>query len=434
MRTSGVALDVFDDTHGNTLREVFPSLESVPERVKTAHLLTSSERDSLPDELYALVMVNGDQKLRKYACVDEGNTLLSCVYFLKNAHKLPEEAQKVAAANLVEACGWYNMPVPEPLQKIALGLGTALSAAMAVPVITGTAKSIKTNMGAARQLGGNVATPKQLGQLGQQLGPKLGEATGTPAMPYQPSAVATKAKTVVTKTASRECLDVTGLEAPTSATEKKAARYALDGKYPLDSYVQVKAASAYFNEWGSHFVPEDRRQFCAELVKRANELGIPISTRVQKYGSPSYAPTEELKVAHDARRLQLVDNREATDLLDRLFQKRAEIDPDLFSAALATFDKTAGLVAYYDRSVPDAFYSTYGVVEAQADDDFSEIIGNDRVTGTDLTLLARGRQEDLRELFDEEFCHEFREDPVGIFKSMPRDQKRVLARMATDTV
>jgi len=44
---------------------------------------------------------------------------LSVEYFLKTAHRLPVEAQKVAAQNLVAACGWYDIEAPEELQKIA---------------------------------------------------------------------------------------------------------------------------------------------------------------------------------------------------------------------------------------------------------------------------------------------------------------------------
>lgn len=118
-KISGLVLDVFDDPTGEILKQVFPTYDSVPEVVKTAMPLSSVDRASLPDDVFALVLHNDGVVLRKYACVDEGNTCLSVEYFLKTAHRLPLEAQKVAASNLVTACGWYNVDPPESLLTLA---------------------------------------------------------------------------------------------------------------------------------------------------------------------------------------------------------------------------------------------------------------------------------------------------------------------------
>lgn len=118
-KISGLVLDMFDDPAGEILKQVFPTYDSMPEVVKTAMPLSSVDRAHLPDDVYALVLHNDGVVLRKYACVDEGNTCLSVEYFLKTAHRLPEEAQKVAASNLITACSWYNVDPPAELQKIA---------------------------------------------------------------------------------------------------------------------------------------------------------------------------------------------------------------------------------------------------------------------------------------------------------------------------
>src|ERR1700727_1522887 len=149
--TSGLILDVYDDFSGETLRSLYPTPADIPDVVKTASPIQGALREQLPHDVFALVLVNNGEKLRKYACVDPGNTELSVQYFLKTAHKLPLEAQKTAAANLKTACEWYDMPVPEQLEKVALGL---LGAAMAIPTVVGAAGAIKGNLGAARQAGG----------------------------------------------------------------------------------------------------------------------------------------------------------------------------------------------------------------------------------------------------------------------------------------
>jgi len=125
-KLSGLVLDIYDDPKGDILKSVFPTLESVPGLVKEAHQLTQEDRDRLPDDAFALILEQGGSELKKFATVDAGNTALSVEYFLKTGHKLPVEAQKVAAHNLCVACGWFGIEPPEELQKVAQGRGLQL--------------------------------------------------------------------------------------------------------------------------------------------------------------------------------------------------------------------------------------------------------------------------------------------------------------------
>lgn len=162
-KLSGLVIDFGDDAAGDVLRSVYPTREDVPELVKNASPVSPEQRETLPDDAFALVLRNGDDVLRKYACTDAGNTALSVLYFVKNAHKLPEVAQKTAAANLCTACSWYDMAVPEELQKIALGLGTAAHLALMGPEAVKTSKTgIKRNKSLAQQ-SGSMVNPAILG-------------------------------------------------------------------------------------------------------------------------------------------------------------------------------------------------------------------------------------------------------------------------------
>ena len=156
-KLSGLVLDVYDDPSGDVFRSIFPTKENVPELLKQAHFITPEERQELPDRVFSLVLHNDGEVLRKYACTDGGNTALSVEYFLKTASKLPQEAQKVAAENLVEACGWYGIDPPEQLQKIAIGLMGVANLAMTGPqVASETANALKQNKQLAEQSGGMV--------------------------------------------------------------------------------------------------------------------------------------------------------------------------------------------------------------------------------------------------------------------------------------
>lgn len=162
-KLSGLVIDFGDDETGDVLRSVYPDKADVPDLVKNASPVSSEQREGLPDDVFALVLHDGETIMRKFACIDEGNTALSVLYFIKNAHKLPEEAQKTAAANLCTACGWYDFAVPEELEKIALGLGAALHLGVMGPEALKKSKTgIKRNMNVARQ-SGSMVNPAILG-------------------------------------------------------------------------------------------------------------------------------------------------------------------------------------------------------------------------------------------------------------------------------
>lgn len=150
-KLSGLVLDAYDDRTVGC--EVLKSIlsdhpgDQLSELVKEAHDITNEERGRLPDEAFALVLVDGAVELKKFATIDSGNTALSIEYFLKTGHKLPEEAQKTAANNLVVAAGWYGLEVPEQLTKVALGLNTLLVGATMGP---GAAHAAKSNLQAAK--------------------------------------------------------------------------------------------------------------------------------------------------------------------------------------------------------------------------------------------------------------------------------------------
>jgi len=112
VKTAGVAFDFYDDPNGAVLRSKFPRMEDLPPMIKEATFLTPEQRDALPDDHYALVMLNGEEKMRKFAMIDPAHTALSVVYFLENRHTLPEDATKTAASRLAAACTHFNIQPP----------------------------------------------------------------------------------------------------------------------------------------------------------------------------------------------------------------------------------------------------------------------------------------------------------------------------------
>jgi hypothetical protein len=226
-------------------------------------------------------------------------------------------------------------------------------------------------------------------------------------------------------------VNVTGKEATKEAKVKKASRLALPsmGKYPLDSWTDVEKAAAYFEKWASQLTPKQRHEFCVNLSTRADELGIKVAHAVNKYGSTTYAPQHEIDQALDVRKLLIPESYKAG--LDKLARMRPKLSAGVFSEALAQFDKLAGLEHLYDKSVPDPFLSTYGVKVAEGEG-ISFVSGNDSVSEEQLHSLGSAACSSLHKLYGEDFVKEFRKDPVGIFNSLPVEQKKLLSRMANE--
>jgi hypothetical protein len=473
MQTTGLVLDLYDDPRD--LRSIFPSLDVVPETVKTAQVLTADMRDALPDDVFALVLMEGGDRLRKYACVDAGNTELNVAYFFKHGHKLPPEAQQLAAENLKIACAWYGIDVPEALEKVALGVNTVLTALTAPSQIKGAAGAVSRNLAATNAAGGQVITPQNQHVLGSML--KGAEASGTSLMPSQPPGDLTTegdrgkpgtSNTSVMKSATvghlvdghrgdvppelettrgaageqyekapqtplaalRPHIGVLNKEPPKLLKEKAASRYAVGNVFPLDSYDQVKAASAYFDVNSNVMDPSMRREFAVNLVPRASELGIEFSKLAAAYGSSTFATEEHIQIGYDMRLPHLMEKQAA--VLESLYGHRAELGPDLFCETLAEFDKLAEIDHLYDRAILDPYASTYGVQKLASDDGDSWVSGNDYVTKRQIVNYSVTAGVTLADDYGPDFKKEFMKDPWGIFMSLPLEQKRRMARAATD--
>lgn len=77
------------------------------------------ERTDLLSRDFAVILVSDGVEFPKFACHDAGNTYLSQWYLLNVDHGLPNEAVKVAAANLLEAAKDLGISSLEELQKLA---------------------------------------------------------------------------------------------------------------------------------------------------------------------------------------------------------------------------------------------------------------------------------------------------------------------------
>jgi len=448
---AGVTLDWYDDELA-TLKAKFPAADQLPDIIKEANVKPS---DRVANEEFALVALDEGNVLRKYACHDPGTTAMSVIYFMEHGDKLPEGAQKMAAANLVEACQKFGLAAPKAMEKLA-GLGSAVLKGTGIGAGIGglglgglvaarapegkrlerglKAGLVGAGVGAGAGLMGSAAghLTKEIMSGGKQLD-VLSRMKGlTPGSPQYLAEL----QQLGIKLASRDAIDITGQSPKPKvklAWPDNDADYAVvlqDGSrhYPIDTWDRVKLAEDYYQENRLRMEPRVRRQYAVKLAAKAIHLGYPLDYEIFEKGACTYAKPGQMKAALEMRKVACAPGEER-EWLDELFEKRAHLEPGTYAACLHRFDVEKGLDRGWDRVVLDPWESTFGINKT------AEVVweqGADRVTDDQLQNLAQNQHSGLQEMFREDFTRQFIKDPIGIFNSMPDPQKKIIARMAND--
>lgn len=389
MKTAGLALDFYDDKSGEVLKRTFPSLEELPDIVKEAHILNAEEQSVLRDDAYALILLNNGSKLRKFACVDPGNTFLSALYYVENRDKLPEEAQKVAEANIFAACDEFGLT--ELMSDFAVKFAAA------------------NNMGRKRD-------SKWQPYAGDDA--DWGKRTNLHQVPGTGSGSKVLESCAELKTKEANVVDVSNLE-PEQAEKKAAARTAAGDRYALDSLTDVQDAIRFFEDNVHLMTPSSRHEFAVKTAARAGELNLAISEIMERYGSTTYADDVD---AHLVSRKMSVPP-ENKKVYEELAEKRASVEPDQFVEMLAKADMETGLCWSYGKDISDPYLTTFGP-SAEKLAGWSWQNGEHSVDEESL------RNVNLKPHFSDDVVEAFQQDPVGIFESMPLFQKQIIADMA----
>lgn len=435
MHLHDVILDIYDDPTVTVLRSKLAGAEMPPELGESI-MLTPEKMASMPDHLFALVAVNGDDTVRKYAMHNAAHVTTSVLYLLEQGHLLPEGVQKIAARNLVGACGWYGMEPPPELVKRAGVVGAAFGALDVAGRLGDTMAKNQSTMDGFRAA--------QAGATSDMQAQKTADLNGTEMMPMSGSlstwplprntARAPSASPGTKMAKWMHAGDLTGHQ----AREKTAAastRFAMPSisKYPLDSYSEVKTASAYFEEHVEAFTPEERREFAVNLVERQEALGMRGGESAMKYAGHSYGPNIQVELHARMRNYEGTGHDEGYGVL---IEKFASIPPHVMVDMLHELDSASGADTKYAAPLGfrDPFQAVYGKVAADAAGEspsWSWTLGNEYVTDRMLKEFAEKRYLTLDTAFGEDMRRSFQKDPVGVFKSLPDPQKTVVARLAS---
>lgn len=392
------AVDFYDDG-GQVLRDKFGA--DVPDLIKEAEILSDEDINNLPDHAFAVVLVDGGQKMRKFACVDKAHSAVNAIYLMENSRSLPYEARSVAAHNIKVACEHFGLTVPERLSKLAARSKKLIDTDGPVPMV-----------------------PTKI---------KASELSGTNVMPLSSGGTNKRLKKIASPFIS-PYVDAQKDVYPIAFKKEKVA-YALEDvngpQFPLGSYAQVKEAAEFFSQQGRRFHPRRRHEACVKIAARADAIGVPVSDVVSQYGSTNFASESNIKLGFESRKQLFRDKGEddSIGLLDKLLEKKASSSPEEFVEALSELDIALGISKYWDKSVVDPWATVFG---PEKNAEWSWKHGKEQVTAAQLKgILKEGPNKDaLTAAFGQEVVDTMSKNPTQIFDSMPLEQKIVIARLA----
>jgi len=448
---TGTVIDFYDDPSGTVLKTKL-AFAQLPDYIRQADYQSEEKLAALPDDAFALVMVDQGNKIRKFACVDKGNTALSTLYFLENKDKLPEEAQKVAAANLVEYCQAFEIEPPWQLQKTAEHV-TLTHAGKPMPsaerrelsqeLFGGKKKSADLTGSEVMPLQSN---PNKEADADSQLNATDEKKAGVSDLVKKMRITSGKLNAMkdfdkkvqmhIPKDADHLYVNTTGKSPPPKFEKKAHTRYCLEklgqGRFPIDSYGEVLEANKWFEENGKSLHPQERREYCTKLAARADELHISVTDNIMKYAGKNFASADDVRASVCTRMQFWVDDAPERDALRGMLDKYASASPDQFCIDLTAFDVQHGLDQYWDDFIVDPVACVFGM-EKRAEWLWEQ--GADRLTQDQLQEGVHDSQKihALKAKFGPELASEIVEKPSEVFDSLPLDSKRIIARILNDT-
>jgi hypothetical protein len=356
--------DIHDDG-GQILKRAVPDPADLPDFVKIASMPGQDDNA----RLFALVMIEDGHVMKKFATASRGDTWLSALYFGMTGDALPEDAQKVAAANIIEACDHFEIAAPDYLFDLADG-------PVDTNIVDVTGARPKTKVASA-------ATPQE-GDLDYAI-------TRADGSKYYPLKDATHVKAAMDYFGRNEKNFV-----PRERREfaVKTAAAARRGRLPLTDSIKKYAGSGWNPALEGHLTSR-----YLHLVDAESDPSV--RGRLMKLASLQH----QVEPEEFAEVLEVFDRELG---LDALWDK--ELADPWFSAVGNSFEKIAK-----------------GAVDAPA----TYTVGETTVTQHEIEVLVERGLGALHKHFSHDFVNEFQKNPLPFFEALPLPQKKFIARLAS---
>lgn len=207
-------------------------------------------------------------------------------------------------------------------------------------------------------------------------------------------------------------------------------RYAIDGKYPIETKEQLTKTAAYFDKYLDRFHPMDRVTVASALEKRANELGICLDNGwIKNYSralndnailSPDFDKNIEMrKYACSGK---VIKNIKAEEFLEKIAEISKISKPKNVVDALFEFDKLANLEYQWDKSIVDPVMTVFGSLN-NPEYDAVKLAGE--ITDYKVKKIAANENEivKLASVLGKQFQSDFIKSPVETIKKLNEIEK-----------
>lgn len=228
---------------------------------------------------------------------------------------------------------------------------------------------------------------------------------------------------------------------PIYAEPEEIADYAITSsgrqRYPLHNVEAVSTADQYFTTHHQRFAGSDRREYAIKVAQVADRFGLPVGVEIQ-----SYSTDADWNVVGDhlATRYSVLQKLEAPPEVRQGFVKIAQafetLGRDKSAELLEQFDIQSGLSQFWGDLIYDPYRTMFNLEKTAmglSREKATIQVGNDFVTEDALINLSKNPTK-VKEQFGEVFSAEFSKEPVKVFQSMPLPNKKMIARLAEDSV
>lgn len=197
-------------------------------------------------------------------------------------------------------------------------------------------------------------------------------------------------------------------------------KYALHGKYPINTEYEIEKAASWFNRNYNRLTIDEVDEFVTNIKSTEKPL-VGILEKYANLNKNEFNPDFYNHI--NVRKAQLRDDdEEGAELYNDLLRKADEIGVEKCAYVLEVIDKELGLDEFYGTVVTNPFESTYGQVKTAGVD----------IDGTFVTseMLRKADPSDLSVLVGNDVTTELRgEDGLVVLESLPTPVKLELARI-----
>lgn len=385
LKLAGKVVEICDDLSVEGLRKLAED-STVPEYVRDAAVLTSEEREALPDSSFAIIFYDmQSRKMRKYLLNDPGNVWLSAKYFLDSRSVWPKIAQGIIIKLILsraEKFGISKDPMFNRLEEIVTSLRS-----------DGTWQKVpQRNVYDEKVFLREEKKEWVLRDQKNRSGKEITKTAGSRVFALNPG-------------------DDVWVDRP---------------MYEISTPELLKTATTYFAQYKAELTFKAKRAFAKSARRRAEELNVEVSPEIYLYGSDLVdTKLAYVSIMNRARKCDDSFKKIAANLVHKIPQLNA--DEILF--CLDEFDRQAfKSTKVAQLGIPDPFQS---ILNADSGD--RKVVyeyGARPLTLGTLKKVVATKDMELKKIFDDRLVESLKKQPEKAFKALPNPHKKIIANLA----